>query len=161
MKRRCFPLSTHEDPPDKAHGRIEQRSIAVLPAMAIGDMAEGWAGLAQIACVLRSRQVKKGGIWQKPYIETVYLISSLSAEEASPKALLDHNRGQWRIENLLHRHKDVLLREDGYTNRKRGAPRNIASCLNLTLTILANTDPSPTKALEYFQNNINRAITMV
>lgn len=45
--------------------------------------------------------------------------------EASPQALLTYNRDPWRIENNLHRNKDVTLSEDAYTNCKDQAPRNI------------------------------------
>jgi len=67
--------------------------------------------------------------------ETAWLITSLSADEALPQALLGYNRQHWRIENNLHRNKDVTLGEDGYTNRKDHAPRNIFSLNNLALFV--------------------------
>src|SRR5271166_707665 len=66
--------------------------------------------------VLAPRQVKKNAEWQKPQHEVVYLVSSLPAA-ASPQALLGVNRDHWRIE-IMHRNKDVILGEDGYTNRR-------------------------------------------
>jgi hypothetical protein len=45
---------------------------------------------------------------------TAWLITSLTATEASPKALLSYNRDHGRIENNLHRNKDVTLGEDAY-----------------------------------------------
>ena len=75
--------------------------------------------------VIRSRQVKKNAEWQKPQHEVVYLVSSLPAA-ASPQALLGFNRDHWRIE-IMHRNKDVILGEDGYTIRRDNAPRNIFS----------------------------------
>ena len=68
-------------------------------------------------------------------------------------------RLHWRIENNLHRNKDVTLGEDGATNRKDNAPRNIASLNNLTLAIFKSVNPSPKRAMEYFQNDRNRAIS--
>jgi hypothetical protein len=133
----------------------------VLPAAALGPVAEEWAGLRQIARVYRSRQLKKNGAWQPPEIEIAYLITSLSGAAASPQALLTYNREHWGIENRLHRDKDMTLGEDAATNRKGHAPRNIASFNNLTLTILRSVNPSPRRALEHFQDDKNRAISML
>lgn len=148
---RFFPLRHGEEPERKAHGRIEKRSIDVLPAAALGDDANEWAGLRQIARIRRFRQVKAGGVWQEPTLETAWIISSLAPEEASPQTLLTYNREHWRIENNLHRNKDVTLGEDGATNRKDNAPRNIASLNNLTLAIFKSVNPSPKRAMEYFR----------
>ena len=89
----------------------------------------------QICRVIRSRQVKKNAEWQKPQHEVVYLVSSLPAA-ASPQALLGVNRDHWRIE-IMHRNKDVILGEDGYTNRCDNAPRNIfcVACLGFSWAV--------------------------
>ena len=92
--------------------------------LAVGIQGE-WPTVRQICRVIRSRQVKKNGEWQKPQHEVVYLVSSLPAA-TSPQALLGVNRDHWRIE-IMHRNKDVILGEDGYTNRCDNAPRNIFS----------------------------------
>lgn len=107
---------------------------------------------------MRSRQVKKNGEWQKPQHEVVYLVSSLPAV-ASPQALLGVNRDHWRIE-IMHRNKDVILGEDGYTNRCDNAPRNIFSLTGFVLKILKSVAPSPTRAIEHFQDDRNRAIRL-
>ena len=96
----------------------------MLPTEAAGIQGE-WPTVRQICRVIRSRQVKKNGEWPKPQHEVVYLVSSLPAA-ASPQALLGVNRDHWRIE-IMHRNKDVILGEDGYTNRCDNAPRNIFS----------------------------------
>jgi predicted transposase YbfD/YdcC len=115
----------------------------------------------QICRVTRSRQRKKGGVWQDPVIEVAYLVTSLSAAMALPQQLLDYNRSHWQIENNLHRNKDMILAEDACTNRKDHAPENIASLNNLTLSILKTVNASPRRALEYFQDDKNRAIRAV
>lgn len=94
-------------------------------------------------------------------IETAYLVTSLSAATAHPQQLLDFNRSHWEIENNLHRNKDVTLAEDACTNRKGYAPENIASLNNLTLSILKTAGTSPRRAIEYFQDDKNRAIRAV
>src|SRR5271157_3603002 len=109
---RFFPLCSWNSAVEKAHGRIEWRAIDVLPAEAAGIQGE-WPTVRQICRVIRSRQVKKNAEWQKPQHEVVYLVSS---SPASPQALLGVNRDHWRIE-IMHRNKDVILGEDGYTNR--------------------------------------------
>jgi hypothetical protein len=104
--------------------------------------------------IKRWRQFKKNGEWQPPQHEVVHLISSLSA--ASPQAMLASNRNHWGIEIML-RNKDVILGEDGYTNRCDNAPRNIFS-----LTGFVKFVPrSPTRAIEHFHDNKNRAIHLL
>jgi hypothetical protein len=87
------------------------------------------------------------------------LITSLPACEASPKAILQINRGHWGIE-IMHRNKDVILGEDGYTNRFGNAPRNIFSLTGFVVKILKSVSPSPTRAMEPFQDDKNRAIRL-
>ena len=60
----------------------------------------------------------------------------------------------------MHRNKDVILREDGYTNRSGNAPANIFTLISLALTILKSVSASPTRAIEYFQDDKNRAIRL-
>jgi len=61
----------------------------------------------------------------------------------------------------MHRNKDVVLGEDGYTNRSNNAPANIFSLTSFVLAILKTVSPSPTRAIEYFQDDRNRAIRML
>lgn len=102
---------------------------------------------------------KKGGQWQEPQEEIVDPITSLPAGEAAPEALLRANRDHRGIE-IMHRNKDVILGEDGYTNRGGNAPRNIFSLTGFVLKILKTVSPSPTRAIEYFQDDRNRAIRL-
>jgi predicted transposase YbfD/YdcC len=60
------------------------------------------------------------------------LIASLPTGEAAPEVLLCANRGHWGIE-IMHRNKDVILDEDGYTNRSDNAPHNIFSLIGFAL----------------------------
>lgn len=64
------------------------------------------------------QQVKSGKTRQ----EVVYLITSLSPEQASPKRLLSLNRGHWEIENRLHWVRDVTFGEDLSQIRKALGP---------------------------------------
>jgi predicted transposase YbfD/YdcC len=154
----AFPITRYESGAEKAHGRIEQRSIEVLPAEAAG-IKDDWPTVRQICRVCRSRQIKKNGRWQETK-EIVYLITSLPPARATPSAILQTNRGHWGIE-IMHRNKDVQLDEDHYTNRSDNAPANIFSLTSLVLTICKTIRPSVTRAIEYFQDDKNRAIRLI
>jgi hypothetical protein len=52
----------------------------------------------------------------------------------------------------MHRNKEVMLGEDGYTNKLDNAPRNV-----FALNVLHWVSPSPTRAIEHFQDNRSRA----
>ncbi len=73
--------------------------------------------------------------------------------QASPQVLLMFNRQHWGIE-IMHRHKDVTLGEDGYTNR------NVFTILCFVFKILKSVSSSPTRAIERFQDDRNRAIRL-
>jgi hypothetical protein len=78
-----------------------------------GDQRDGLtvkrrSGSVSVCRVTRWRQRKVNGKWQQPQAEIVYLITSLTACEASPKALLQINRDHWSVE-IMHRDKDVTL----------------------------------------------------
>jgi predicted transposase YbfD/YdcC len=130
----------------------------VLPATAAG-IEKDWPSVEHICRVTRLRQSKKNGEWKDPEEEVVYLIASLPAGEAAAEVLLCANRGHWGIE-IMHRNKDVILGEDGYTNRSDNAPRNIFSLIGFALKILKSISPSPTRAIEQFQDDRNKALRL-
>lgn len=144
---------------EKGHGRIERRVIDVLPVQA-ASIQNDWSTVQQVCRVRRFIQRKKKGEWQPIKEETVYLITSLSEAEAVPQDLLDLNRKHWGIE-IMHRNKDVFLHEDWCTCRKNNAPHVTFVLHNLVLEICKSVSTSPTKALEYFQDDKNRAIRLV
>jgi predicted transposase YbfD/YdcC len=128
----------------------------VLPAEALGPHPE-WPTLAQIAKVERRREVKRKSRWVSE-TETAWLITSLTATTASPQALLIYNRDHWRIENNLHRNKDVTLGEDAYINRKDHAPRDIFTLNAMVLELVAFFGLSPKIAIERCQDDKNLAV---
>src|SRR2546423_3839646 len=90
---------------EKGHGRIEWRGIQVkdvIPAQM------GFPHVAQIARVDRIRELRKG----KQEVETVWVITSLSADKADAARLLELVRQYWSIENGLHLRLDVSAGED-------------------------------------------------
>lgn len=68
--------------------------------------------------------------------ETVYGITSQSAEKISPLNLLGQNRGHWGIENASHYVRDVTLSEDHSRIRKGSGPQIFATLRNLVISIL-------------------------
>ena len=111
-----------------------------------------------IACITRKRDHVRAGRIMKTEVETTYLITSLDAPR--PETLLRLNRAHWQIE-IMHRDKDVCLGEDGDTNRKDHAPRNIFTLLSAARTVLKPINTLPTKAIKIVQNDRNRALKIL
>jgi len=63
-----------------------------------------------------------------------------------------------RPTHLMHLNKEVVLGEDGYTNRLDDAPRNVFSLTGFALKILKTVSRSATRAIESFQDDRNRAV---
>lgn len=91
---------------DKGHGRIEHRKIVVSSLL---QDYSSWPGAKQVFCITRSRTVVKTA---KTSIESVYGVTSLSSDIASPAYLLSLNRNHWHIENKSHWVRDVIFDED-------------------------------------------------
>lgn len=98
----------------------------------LNDFAD-FPHVAQVARIQRTRtQVKSG----KTETEVVYLITSLSPEEASPQRLLALNRGHWGIENRLHWVRDVTFGEDQSQIRTGCGPQMMALLRNLAISLV-------------------------
>jgi predicted transposase YbfD/YdcC len=91
----------------------------------------------QVACIERHTENLKTG---KIRSETAYLITSLSPQKASPKQLLDLNRGHWSIENKSHYVRDVTFDEDRSQIRTKTGPRMMATLRNLAISLLRLAD---------------------
>ena len=68
--------------------------------------------------------------------ETVYGLSSLPTERATPARLLALSRGHWTIENRLHWVRDVTFDEDRSRVRKGAGAQVMASIRNLAISLL-------------------------
>ena len=73
-----------------------------------------------------------------------------------PEALLCAHCAHWGLE-ITPRNKDVVLGEDGYTH-KNDAPRTLFSLIGFGLKVLKSVPPSPTRVIETFQDNRNKAL---
>lgn len=113
------------------HGaRIETRTLAASTAMrGLSD----WPGLQQVLKLDRTVLNKTTGEIRE---ETVYGVTSLAPQRATPAQLNQLWRKHWTIENQVHWVRDVTLGEDASTVRTGNAPHVMAAFRNLALTAL-------------------------
>ena len=118
---------THYDR-SEGHGRKETRVLTVLT---VHDL--DFPHVQQIVRVTRHSTNTKTG---KQTRETVYLITSLTSQQASPERLARLIRSQWIIENRLHYVRDVTFGEDASQIRTGHGPENMATIRSLAINIL-------------------------
>ena len=90
---------------DAGHGRIEWRGIRVKE---VTPEQMSFPHVVQIARVDRIRELHGG----KQEVETVWIITSLTADKADAARLLELVRLYWSIENGTHYPLDVSAGED-------------------------------------------------
>jgi len=73
---------------------------------------------------------------RKSTVETVYGLTSLSSDRASPEQLLAYNRQHWQIENRLHHVRDMTYDEDRSQVRRGKRPHAMATVRNLAISLL-------------------------
>jgi predicted transposase YbfD/YdcC len=117
---------THGD----EHGRREIRRIK---ACTVGGLL--FLGACQAIQVKRRRVDRKS---RKATITTVYAVTSLTADQASPTQLATLMRGHWQVE-ALHHIRDVTFAEDASQLRTGNAARAMATCRNLAIGTLRLT----------------------
>jgi len=101
-------------------------------------LAPCWAAIIQIV------QIRRYGVRQgKAYDFVHYYATSLEDDRATAFGKLI--RSYWRIENELHRNKDVVLGEDDMTIHKADAAGKLAAFNSLALSLLRLNGISPNK----------------
>ncbi len=115
---------------EKGHGRLECRRLTV--STELKDYLN-WPALEQVFKLDR-HFVRVAD--RRATSETVYGITSLTANEANPNRLLELIRCHWGIENGLHYRRDETLREDWCHLRNGNAPHVMATINNLVLGLL-------------------------
>jgi len=88
--------------------------------------------------------------------ETVYLITSLKPDKASPEKLLKINREHWGIENKSHYVRDVTYDEDRSQIRSKNGPRMMAILRNLVCYAWQSMTILPLPLGRWRQNLIRR-----
>lgn len=139
---------------EKGHSRIEERKLEV---MAVTPEVMAWPGARQVCRVTRARTYRG-----KTTQETVFLVTSLSAERVTPGGLLHLSRSHWGIENRLHGVRDITLREDACRVRTGATPQVLAALRNTILTCFRRLGfASTVEGIEYFSEQRQQAIRLV
>lgn len=116
---------------DKAHGRIERRSVRLSRDLSWLTTEERWPGLAFVAEVMRERTVLATGKTSK---ETGYYIGS--DRHAGVESVAATIRHHWGIETQLHWVLDLAFREDEARHRAANTAQNLATLRHFALNIL-------------------------
>ena len=112
--------------------------------------------MAQVCRITRLRIVRG----QKT-IETVYAITRLTAERASPGQLLALSRAHWGIENCLHYVRDMTCREDQARANAGHAPQVLAAFRNTALTLIRRLGYKVAEGFEHFAEHRLAAVEAV
>jgi predicted transposase YbfD/YdcC len=140
----------------KSHGRLEVRTLTT--SSQLNDFLD-WPFLQQVFQLKRTVTISKTGKFRQ---ETVYGITSLAAEQASPAQLLEMLRSYWHIENSLHYPRDVTLHEDQTRFKKHVAAHNMAIMNNLLLSLIAKSDfPFVPSARRFFAAHPDQALALL
>jgi predicted transposase YbfD/YdcC len=121
-KRVPFQASASE----RGHGRESTWTLRAVEAPT--TIKEIWPGSALIISV-RSAGTREG----RAINETRYYVTSLRTTE---KALLQHVRDRWSIENSWHWVRDTHLREDAHRYRERNGVQVLARLRTVALNLL-------------------------
>lgn len=139
---------------EKGHGRVETRELRTTTTL---TLTEQWPGLAQGFEVTRTRKSKDGRS-----VETVYGITSLKADQADARKLLDLVRGHWQIENGLHYVRDVTLGEDRCRVRSGTARQVLAGMRNAVVHLISTVEAeSRPAAIEQLSARPNQAMELI
>jgi predicted transposase YbfD/YdcC len=112
------------------HGRIEKRTLTTSSLL---KGTTDWPGLEQVFKLEREVTVPAQGTHRH---ETVYGVTSLPANRAGPRCLLDIVREHWSQENGLHYRRDVTLHEDAGRFSDWTGAEVMALLNNLVLALL-------------------------
>ncbi|MFD1661151.1 ISAs1 family transposase [Streptomyces caeni] len=112
---------------DAGHGRSEIRRIK---AATVNNLL--FPRASQALQIKRRRTDRKTG---KTTVKTVYAVTSLTAEQATPAQLAKLVRDHWKVETL-HHIRDTTFAEDASQLRTGNAPRAMATWRNLAIGAL-------------------------
>jgi predicted transposase YbfD/YdcC len=113
---------------DRGHGRIETRTLQVMPAPP--DLP--FPHVKQVFLVERKVTDTRGRTLSHV---AIFGVTSLNATRGTPSVIAEAVRGQWKIE-VLHWIRDTIYREDDSKVRTRSGPRTMAALRNLAIGAL-------------------------
>jgi predicted transposase YbfD/YdcC len=156
-----FSPAAHDDfrsaqTTDKAHGRLEQRTLTASRAL---HGYVDWPYAEQVFQLERRVQRMADGTTT---VDVAYGVTSLTATEASPARLLDLVRQHWQIENGLHYRRDETLREDWCHRRVGEAPRAMALLNNLVVgLVLRQGKRNLPEARRHYDAHLDEAVSLL
>lgn len=115
---------------EKAHGRIENRTVEICRDLSWLSNPERWEDLNYFARITRTREIRSSG---KVSTETVFYIGSNAS--ANAKLVLLQSRRHWAIENECHWVLDRAFNEDDARHRANYAAQNMATIRKFALNI--------------------------
>ena len=133
IQRFAFDAAPARRTLDKAHGRLEDRTCAVIPLDDVDADIAALPGRRQAFRILRRRTILQTG---RTSVEAVHGLTSLAPTRAGPSEILALNRGHWEIENRVHDVRDVAYDEDRSRVRTGRLPRNLACLSNAAISIV-------------------------
>ncbi len=141
---------------DCGHGRIERRTLSTSRLLR-GYL--DWPGVEQ---VFKLERVVTDLHLNPLRTETVYGLTSLSAQEASPLQLIELTRGYWGIENGLHYRRDVTLHEDATRMTNANQAQLMASLNNFVIGLaLQHGFTNLAAARRYYAAHVDAAFTLL
>lgn len=141
---------------NKGHGRIETR---ILTATSQLQETSDWPYLAQVFRLERSTELVAPGTHRG---ETVYGMTSLTAQQANPARLQALVRRHWSVENELHYRRDVTFQEDATRLKAWNAAHVLAILNNLVLALLVHVGPGTLpQARRHFAAHPDEALRLV
>lgn len=144
---------------DKAHGRIELRSITTSEML---NSYAGWPGLAQVYRLERQFQWRRNGRTYRTSNEVEFGITSLTRQEASPAQVLHLRRAHWGIETGLHYRRDVTLKEDATRMTLGNTGKVMASINNLVLALIRQAGfHNAAQARRWYAAHLSDAVTLL
>lgn len=115
------------------HGRIEQRTCRVLPAIELPkEIQTLWVGVNSLIEICSTRTVNSTG---KTSNETRYYIASILPKEFDANSLV---RKHWGVENGMHWSLDVVFNEDQSRKQYRNSAQNYGLLLRIALSLIKN-----------------------
>lgn len=131
------PISVHTET-EKEHMRVETRTVSIFPADRMEDkeVLARWPGIRILVRIeTNTVHVSDNG---KEECQKRYYISDDDFPAAEYHGALP--RGHWTVENGLHWHIDITIREDDCRAIKKNAAHNLSILRKLALQVAKATN---------------------
>lgn len=97
----------------------------------------------------------------KTTIKTIYAVTSLGPEQATPERIAELIRGHWKVE-ALHHVRDVTFAEDASRVRIGTAPRATATLRNLAIGLIRQAGwTNIAAATDHYRSRTDHALQLL